>query len=116
MRHLIAAMGLAAVVLAGCPLGRPSATPEDACREAARTMERCATAATPKWDEAKTADCVATLRALATASPDDKGFTAARIRDCHLGVNRPTPTCPEQVSCVTEGLDHAARMARPGAK
>jgi hypothetical protein len=79
-------------------------------------MDRCRTAETPRWEDAETAQCVATLRAFAAVSPDDKGFVASRVRDCDARVNQPKPTCPEQVSCVNKELAYAAETVRAHGK
>ncbi|HEY3355608.1 MAG TPA: hypothetical protein VGQ83_20320 [Polyangia bacterium] len=109
MRHLTpVALALLLLTLTGCPLFRPSASPEDACRAAAKTMARCATAAAPKWDDAQVASCVATLKGLAAAQATDKGFTAARLRDCDR-----LPDCAAAASCVTDALKYATEHGQP---
>ncbi len=116
MRRSIAALVLAAAVLSGCPLFRSSSSPEDACRNAAVIMERCATAESPKWDDARKAECVSTLRAFAATPQGSDGFMASQLRDCDAAVNRPAPSCPEQVSCVKERLAYISGSARTTGK
>jgi len=102
-------LGTALLPLAGCPLCRPSAKPEEACLAAGRVKARCASPA-EKWDSARKASCVATLEALDRAQSTDKGFTAARLRDCDG-----KPACAEATSCVEELLKYAAEHAKPAA-
>lgn len=116
MRRSLAALALATTLLAGCPLFRSSASPEEACGKAAAIMDRCATTESPKWDEAAKGACVATVRAFAATPQGSDGFMASQLRDCDAAVNRPAPSCPEQVSCVKERLASMGERAHTPAK
>ena len=79
----------------GCPLFRPSAKPEEACKAAKETVDRCAAAPADKWDTARLDACIATYKALATKDPDGSGLIAYGLQGCSKQTD-----CASAMDCI----------------